>query len=70
MARLKTVLTERKLIHEQAVKLVAQKESGQVDSESDLVLEENQKQIYKRAEAKRKVRKSLNYGRKRQPLFI
>lgn len=70
MARLKTVLTERKLIHERAVNLVAQKESGQVDSESDLILRDNQNLIYKRAESKRKVRKSLNYGRKRQSLFI
>ncbi len=69
MSRIKTVLTERQLIHNQSVSLVNQKESGQVSSESDLVLQENQKQIYKRAEIKRKVRKGLNYMKRRQPLF-
>jgi hypothetical protein len=69
MARIKTVLTERQKIHEQATNLIAQKESGTVSTESDLVLQENQNQIYKRAEIKRKVRKGLNYVKRRQPLF-
>lgn len=69
MARIKTVLTERQSIHKQAVDLISQKESGKVDSESDLVLQENQHQIYKRAEIKRKVRKGLNYMKRRQVLF-
>lgn len=69
MARLKTVLTERQLIHSQAVNLLAQKEAGKVSTESDLVLQDNQHQIYKRAEIKRKVRKSLNYMKRRQVLF-
>lgn len=69
MARIKSVLTERQLTHNQAVKLISQKESGKVSTESDLVLEENQHQIYKRAEIKRKVRKGLNYMKRRQVLF-
>lgn len=69
MSRIKTVLTERQLIHNQAVNLISQKESGNVSTESDLVLKENQNQIYKRAEIKRKVRKTLNYVKRRQPLF-
>ena len=69
MSRIKTVLTERQLIHNQAVNLISQKESGNVSTESDFVLKENQNQIYKRAEIKRKVRKTLNYVKRRQPLF-
>lgn len=69
MARIKSVLTERQLIHNQAVNLISQKETGKVSTESDLVLEENQHQIYKRAEIKRKVRKGLNYMKRRQVLF-
>lgn len=69
MARIKTVLTERQKIHEQATNLITQKETGRVSTESDLVLQENQNQIYKRAEIKRKVRKGLNYVKRRQPLF-
>lgn len=69
MARIKTVLTERQTIHNQAVNLIEQKESGNVSTESDLVLQENQNQIYKRAEIKRKVRKTLNYVKRRQTLF-
>lgn len=69
MARIKSVISERQLIHNQAVNLIAQKESGTVSTESDLVLQENQHQIYKRAEIKRKVRKTLNYVKRRQPLF-
>lgn len=69
MARIKTVLTERQKIHQQATNLIDQKESGNVSTESDLVLQENQNQIYKRAEIKRKVRKGLNYVQRRQPLF-
>jgi hypothetical protein len=58
------------MLHNQAVNLVAQQELGKVDTESDLVLRENQKEIYKRAEITRKVRKSLNYMKRRQVLFV
>jgi len=70
MSRIKSVLTERQMIHNQAVKLVAQKEEGKVDSESDLILKQNQTEIYKRAEIKRKIRKSLNYMKRRKVLFV
>ena len=70
MARIKTVLTERQSVHNKAVKLVEEKESGHVSTESDLILQENQKQIYNRAEIKRKVRKGLNYVKRRQTLFV
>ncbi len=69
MARIKTVLTERQNVHKQAVNLVAQKESGKVSTESDLLLQQNQRTIHKRSEIKRKIRKSLNYRKKRQVLF-
>ena len=69
MARIKTVLTERQNVHNQAVNLVSQKEAGKVSTESDLVLQQNQRSIHKRAEIKRKVRKSLNYRKRRQVLF-
>lgn len=69
MARIKSVLSERQALHKTAVKLVNQKENGIVSSESDLVLQANQEEIYGRAEIKRKVRKSLNYVKRRQPLF-
>ena len=69
MARIKTVLTERQKVHQKATDLISKKETGVLDTESDLILQENQNQIYKRAEIKRKVRKSLNYAKRRQPLF-
>lgn len=69
MVRIKTILSERQNIHNQSMQLIAQKDSGSQSAEGDLILEQNQKIIYKRAEIKRKVRKTLNYVKKRQPLF-
>lgn len=67
MARLKTVLTERKLLHQEALKLVNQEKTL---SEGDLILEANDRAIKARAEMKRKIRKMLNYRQRRQSLFI
>jgi hypothetical protein len=67
MARIKTVLTERKSIHDQANRLLTQTEAK---SEADLVLEADEAAIARRAEMKRRVRKIVNYRQRRDPLFI
>lgn len=69
MARIKTVLTERKLIHDRSLVLL-QQQQAEAKSEADLLLEADQAVIEGRAEGKRRIRKLLNYRQRRDPLFI
>jgi len=74
MARIKTVLTERVKVHNEAVKLVNEKQAGNSSipsppSHADILLSLNQQTINKRTEFSRRVRQALNYWRRRQPLF-
>lgn len=68
MARIKTVLTERKLIHEQAVQLVSSNAASE-KTEADLLLEADEQAVRRRTEMKRWVRKLINYRQRRDPLF-
>lgn len=71
MARIKSVLTERKRVHDRAVELVAIKEGGMENdiTEGDLLMQHNQNRIHKKSEFDRRIRKRLNFHKRRQPLF-
>lgn len=66
MARIKTVLTERRNIFEEARGLLVQAEPK---AEGDIVIDLDRYEKRKVLESKRKYRQVINYKNKRHPLF-
>lgn len=66
MARIKTVLTERRNIFEEAKELLSQAEPK---AEGDIVVNLDRHEKQKVLEGKRKYRQVINYKNKRHPLF-
>lgn len=69
MARIKTILTERQMLHEKAASLLKQKQLGKSFTEAELLIAQQKQDKMRQLWRKRHFRKRMNYYSRRRSLF-